>query len=73
MVIDVTADICPMTFVRTRLQLDKLPVGAVLDILYKGEEPRQNLARSLAEQGHEILEAVHSEDGHGRLRVRKGG
>lgn len=73
LVIDVTADTCPMTFVRTRLQLDKLPVGAVLDILYKGEEPRQNLARSLTEQGHAILEQEHGADGHGRLRVRKGG
>ena len=73
MVIDVTADTCPMTFVRTRLQLDKLPAGAVLDILYKGEEPRQNLARSLTEQGHEVLEAMHGADGHGRLRVRKAG
>ena len=73
LVIDVTADTCPMTFVRTRLQLDKLPAGAILDILYKGEEPRRNLARSLTEQGHEILEATHGEDGRGRLRVRKGG
>jgi hypothetical protein len=50
-----------------------MAAGAVLDILYKGEEPRRNLARSLEEQGHEILEATHGEDGHGRLRVRKGG
>jgi TusA-related sulfurtransferase len=73
LVLDVTADICPMTFVRTRLQLDKLPGGAVLDILYKGEEPRRNLPRSLTEQGHEVLEQVHGEDGQGRLRVRKAG
>ena len=73
MVLDVTADICPMTFVRTRLQLDKMPGGAILEILYKGEEPRRNLPRSLTEQGHEVLEQTHGADGQGRLRVRKGG
>ena len=73
LVLDVTADICPMTFVRTRLQLDKLPAGAVLEILYKGEEARRNLPRSLTEQGHEVLEQTHGPDGQGRLRVCKAG
>ncbi len=72
LVIDITADTCPMTFVRTRLQLDKLTAGEVLEVLYKGEEPRLNLARSLSEQGHAILEQEHGADGHGRLVIRKG-
>lgn len=69
--IDVTADTCPMTFVRTRLQLDKLAVGEVLEVLYRGEEPRLNLARSLSEQGHAILAQEDAPDGSGRLRIRK--
>lgn len=70
--IDVSADTCPMTFVRTRLQLDKMPAGAVLEVRYKGDEPRENLPRSLNEQGHSILEHEHGADGSGRIRVRKG-
>lgn len=72
LVIDITTDTCPMTFVRTRLQLDKLAVGEVLEVLYKGEEPRLNLARSLAEQGHVILDDEYCANGRGRLRIRKG-
>jgi tRNA 2-thiouridine synthesizing protein A len=71
--LDVSADTCPMTFVRTRLQLDRMAAGEVLEVRYQGEEPRQNLARSLTEQGHAILAQTHGEDGAGMIRVRKAG
>lgn len=71
--VDVSADTCPMTFVRTRLRLDRMQAGEVLEVRFKGEEPRQNLHRSLAEQGHSILFMEFEEDGRGRLLVRKGG
>jgi len=71
--LDVSADTCPMTFVRTRLQLDKMPVGEVLEIRYRGEEPRRNLARSLDEQGHVVLQQEHSADDSGWIIVRKAG
>lgn len=71
--LDVSADTCPMTFVRTRLQLDRMAAGEVLEVRYRGEEPRRNLARSLTEQGHAILEEAQGEDGAGMIRVRKAG
>mgnify|MGYP003394232909 CR=1 FL=1 len=69
--LDVSTDTCPMTFVRTRLQLDKMAAGEVLAVRYRGEEPRRNLARSLAEQGHAILDESHEADDCGLIRVRK--
>jgi len=71
--LDVSADICPMTFVRTRLQLDKMALGEVLELRYRGEEPRHNLARSLDEQGHVIMQHEHAPDGSGCIIVRKAG
>ena len=71
--LDVSADTCPMTFVRTRLQLDRMAAGEVLEVRYRGEEPRQNLARSLTEQGHAILAEAYGADGAGTIRVRKAG
>ncbi len=65
--LDITRDTCPMTFVRARLQLDRMASGQVLELLFTGEEPRRNLPRTLAEQGHAVLE-----QGEGRLLVRKG-
>lgn len=70
-VLDITGETCPMTFVRTRLQLDKMSPGDVLRVHFRGEEPKRNLARSLAEQGYSVLEVEEMPDGEGMLRVRK--
>ncbi|MEI6160973.1 MAG: sulfurtransferase TusA family protein [Roseococcus sp.] len=71
--LDVSTDTCPMTFVRTRLQLDRMAVGEVLEVRYRGEEPRRNLARSLAEQGYAILAEEHADDDSGMIIIRKAG
>jgi len=60
-----------MTFVRTRLALDQLPEGAVLAVRFRGEEPRRNLPRTAAEQGHEVLALEDEGGGYGRLVLRK--
>lgn len=71
--VDVSSDTCPMTFVRTRLQLDRLAAGDILEVRFHGEEPRLNLPRSLTEQGHAVLQLDLDPKGGGRLLVRKGG
>ncbi|MCU0944857.1 MAG: sulfurtransferase TusA family protein [Rubritepida sp.] len=71
-VLDVSRELCPMTFVRTRLRLDQLGPGAVLEVRFRGAEPRENLPRSLRELGHELLVLAEGpEAGAGWLRVRK--
>jgi tRNA 2-thiouridine synthesizing protein A len=70
--LDITAETCPMTFVRTRLALDRMQQGQVLQVLMKGEEPRRNVPRTATEQGHAVLELVELDGGLARLRLRKG-
>ncbi len=53
--IDITGLICPMTFVRTKLMLEKMAVGDVLKVRLKGKEPLENVPRSARQHGHEIL------------------
>ena len=61
--IDITAELCPMTFVRTRLALDRMQPGEVLKVLLRGEEPRRNVPRTAAEQGHTVLREEPGADG----------
>ncbi|GAB0117616.1 hypothetical protein Acid7E03_16880 [Acidisoma sp. 7E03] len=49
-----------MTFVRTRLALEKLPEGAVLQVRLRGAEPRESVPRMAESQGHAILETIQS-------------
>ena len=61
--IDITRDLCPMTYVRTRLALDKLRSGELLRVLLRGEEPRRNVPQTAAEQGHTIVSMDDATDG----------
>ena len=71
--IDITADICPMTFVRTRLALDRLLPGQILAVRLRGKEPLQNVPRTAAEQGHAVLSLETDADGVSLLVLRRGG
>ena len=50
--IDITGEICPMTFVRTRLALDAMKSGEILLVRLRGEEPLRNVPRSAEQLGH---------------------
>lgn len=53
--LDITKEVCPMTFVRTKLLLEKMRPGDIAEIRLRGEEPLKNVPRSVVEHGHAIL------------------
>jgi TusA-related sulfurtransferase len=70
--LDITGQVCPMTFVRTRLALDCMARGEVLLVLLRGDEPRRNVPATAAAQGHAVLDQRDDEDGVTRLWLRRG-
>ena len=71
--LDITGELCPMTFVRTRLALDRMAPGQTLLVRLKGEEPLRNVPRTAREQGHEVLALDTGADGISTLLLRRGG
>jgi len=71
--LDITGEICPMTFVRTRLALDRMSPGQVLLVRLRGDEPLRNVPRTAREQGHEVLSLETDPDGVATLLLRRGG
>jgi tRNA 2-thiouridine synthesizing protein A len=69
--LDITREVCPMTYVRTRLALEALDEGAVLEVVLRGDEPLKNVPRNAREEGHEILSLEPRGDGTHRLLLRK--
>ncbi|PYD59540.1 SirA family protein [Novacetimonas maltaceti] len=65
--IDITRDVCPMTFVRTRLALDRLPPGGRLQVRLRGEEPLNNVRRNAELLGHRV--AMHEAQADGLTHV----
>jgi len=59
--IDITKEICPMTFVKTKLKLETMEAGQVLEVKLREGEPLANLPKSVEQEGHKILD-IHRED-----------
>jgi len=70
--IDITGDLCPMTFVRTRLALDRMTPGQVLKVRLRGADPLRNVPRTATEQGHTVLSLETGDDGVSVLLLRRG-
>jgi tRNA 2-thiouridine synthesizing protein A len=72
-VVDIRAEVCPMTYVRTKLALEALVPGQVLEVRLRGDEPRRNVPASARDEGHTVLSLVPQPDGSDVLWLRKGG
>jgi len=53
--LDITNDICPMTFVRTKLLIEKMRPGERAEVRLQGAEPLLNVPRSVREIGHDVI------------------
>jgi TusA-related sulfurtransferase len=71
--LDITRDVCPMTFVKTKLLLERMSPGETAEIRLTGDEPLANVPRSVAEHGHEVVACAPEREGSAihRLIVRK--
>jgi TusA-related sulfurtransferase len=59
--LDLGGEICPFTFVRTKLALEALPFGGVLRVVVDHPPAARNIPRSATEWGQEVL-GVHALD-----------
>jgi tRNA 2-thiouridine synthesizing protein A len=75
-VLDIRAFACPLTYVKTRLALDRLAPGEWLEVWLLEGEPLGNVPRSAEEDGHRVVacEALAGEaDRSWRVTIEKGG
>ena len=61
--LDITNDVCPMTFVRTKLLIENMQPGETALVRLKNAEPLENVPRSVREIGHEVLSLEMEEIG----------
>jgi TusA-related sulfurtransferase len=69
--LDITKEHCPMTFVKTKLQLSKMKDGQILEVILNEGEPLENVPRSSAEQGYTVLDISHVEGTIHRVVIKK--
>jgi tRNA 2-thiouridine synthesizing protein A len=55
--LDITGDVCPMTFVKVKMGLAKIAPSGTLNVLLK-EEALKNVISSLKAEGHKVTKVV---------------
>jgi tRNA 2-thiouridine synthesizing protein A len=69
--LDLAGEVCPYTFVRTRLALESLPLGAELLVTVDHPPAARNVPRSAREWGQDVLAVDETAPGRWTIRLRK--
>ncbi len=69
--LDITREHCPMTFVKTKIELSKLKSGDVLEVFLTEGEPLNNVPRSSREQGFNVLDISHVDGKIHKVLIQK--
>lgn len=68
--LDLRGVVCPINFVKTKLRLEEMDAGQLLEVILDAGEPIANVPRSIKEEGHKIIKVDKVED-HFRLLIEK--
>ena len=69
--LDITKEHCPMTFVKTKIELSKLAKGDILEVLLAEGEPLDNVPRNAKDQGYDVISTEHVEGTTYKVTIRK--
>jgi TusA-related sulfurtransferase len=71
--VDITDVVCPITFVKTKVALEEIEYGQILEIKMNSGEPIANVPRSLKDEGHKVIQVINGNDDTYTVYVEKGG
>ncbi|MBI5178370.1 MAG: sulfurtransferase TusA family protein [Nitrospinae bacterium] len=69
--LDIKGEVCPYTFVRSKLAIEEMEPGQVLEIITDHQPATQNVPRSFENEGHKVLEIAKINDREWRMVVQK--
>ncbi len=69
--LDLRGIACPMNFVKTKLFIDKVSRGEIIQVLLDGGEPVESVSQSMTAEGHEIISVDSEPEGYFKVIIRK--
>lgn len=69
--LDLTGEICPYTFVKSKLAIEELEDGEVLRVIVDYQQAVADVPRGLSSEGHEILHVTKRNETDWEIVVRK--
>ncbi len=69
--IDLKGQVCPYTFVRSKLALEEMEVGQALRVIVDHEPAVSNVPRSMENEGQTVLGVAKLNDNDWEILIRK--
>lgn len=69
--IDIKGQVCPYTFVRSKLALEKMNLGEVLEIITDHKPASENVPKSMENEGQKVLKIDMVGEKEWHIFVRK--
>lgn len=70
--LDLRGEVCPMTFVKTKMKLEELKAGQKLEVVLPAGESMRSVPISVKEEGHKIIKVEKEDEKTFRLTIEKG-
>jgi len=70
--LDLTGEVCPMTFVRAKMKLEEMESGQRLEVTLPAGESMRSVPISIKEEGHKIIRVQKEDEKSFRLIIEKG-
>ncbi len=71
-VLDIKGEVCPYTFVRSKLALEDMESGQVLKVIVDHEPATKNVPRSMENEGNKVIDISKINDTDWQIIVKKG-
>lgn len=69
--LDLRSEVCPMTFVKTKMKLEELSPGQTLEVTLPAGESMRSVPISVKEEGHKIIKVQKEDEKTFRLTIEK--
>jgi len=70
-ILDLRGEVCPFTFVKTKLKLEEIGNGEVLEVIFDHKPAVEDVPRSVKAEGHEVLSVEEIGDNLWKVVIRK--
>jgi TusA-related sulfurtransferase len=69
--LNLRGEVCPYTFVKSKLALEVMQPGQVLRVIVDNDESASNVPRSMQNEGHNVIDVEKIGDKDWQIVVRK--
>ena len=69
--LNLQGEVCPYTFVKSKLALEMMQPGQILRVLVDNDESAANVPRSMQNEGHNIIGVTKLNERDWQITVRK--